>query len=489
MRSIITYLIHEEYAAPDANNVNDPAGVYKDADNNSGYLRAYRDTGVANSTVIKYLMGIVVSTDGSLLKQDNGITVRCVSSKNPEIKVVPDSLVQGLIPGMDFAVKAPAATNATLASGQTDPVLIVVGSGKPATQVLTFKYDEATYFYVADKTAGTQQNYVYTDLVASGIQVPEAAANTAPYGYSRPMYYRYNGVWLSSLLGELGDDYIVSLVAKDGSKTDVTSKKDLVFVAYNNTQSKGSTNIPEGKRVTKTYNDAKVIVPSAGENITGSAADDYTTAGKDVDVLVAQAEGVEVRQASFTDLPADLLAGYGVTVVQLSGISSGYDDGSFRPGQNIPRAQFVKLAGAAFGVNQATPASATFTDVPSSHFYFGYIEGAYGAKLVNGIGSGLFGPEQTITREQALAIIARRVASENGFDLSTLTEAQITAALAPFADKAAVSTNLRDEMAYAITQGITKGNAAKELSPKQAISRIAAATLLIRAGGSAPSQQ
>jgi len=294
MRSIVSYLIHEEYASPDEYNVNDPDGVFKDADNNSGFLRAYRDTGSANSAVIKYLMGVVVSTDGALLTGNNGCVVTCVSDKNPTIKVANDATIKGLLPGMQYAVKAPAVTNAALTAGQTNPVLITVGDGAPSTQVITFTYTEDTYFYVKNNTTSATTNYTYTDLIAMHVQMPDTDSNTPPYGYSRPMYYRYNGVWLSSLLSGVSGDYTVNLVAKDGTKTDITDNIALYFAAYNNTQSKSSTNIPEGKRVTIAYNDAKIIIPSTGENITGSGATDYTTAGKDVDVLMAAAEGLEL---------------------------------------------------------------------------------------------------------------------------------------------------------------------------------------------------
>ncbi|MGE5458843.1 MAG: CFI-box-CTERM domain-containing protein [Methanobacterium sp.] len=294
IRSIVSYAIHEEYANPDANNVNDPPGVFKDADNNSGYLRVYRDTGGANSAVMKYIMGVVVSTDGALLSGTNGCVVRCVSDKNTSLKVRNDITIKGLLPEMQYAVKAPAVTNASLAAGETSPVLITVGSGAPADQVITFKYTEDTYFYVNNAINNTTTNYTYTDLIASHKQVPDASTNTSPYGYSRPMYYRYNGVWLSALVSGLSGDYTIKLVAKDGSKLDITDDIGLYFVAYNHTQSKSSTNIPEGKRVTITYNDAKIIIPSTGVNVTGSAADDYSSAGKDVDVLMAAAEGLEI---------------------------------------------------------------------------------------------------------------------------------------------------------------------------------------------------
>ncbi|OQA07737.1 MAG: hypothetical protein BWY65_01762 [Firmicutes bacterium ADurb.Bin373] len=292
LRPIVTYEIHEEYANPDDYNVNDPEGVFKDADNHSGYLRVYRNTGDANSTVMKYMMGAVISAEGSLLSGNNGCVIKCVSDKNPAIKVRNDVTIKGLVPGMQYAVKAPRVTNASLASGQTSPELITVGSGAPAEQEITFEYTEDTYFYVKNAITGATTNYTYTDLIAMHEQVPEAGA--PPYGYEKPMYYRYNGVWLSDLAGSLSGDYSVTLVGKDGTRIDITKDLGQYFAAYNNTQSKTSTNIPEGKRVTVTYVDAKVIIPSTGVNITGAGATDYTPAGRDVDVLMAAAEGLEI---------------------------------------------------------------------------------------------------------------------------------------------------------------------------------------------------
>jgi len=306
-RTVIAYGIHEEYLNPDENNINDAPGVFKDADKGSGYLRAYRETGSgkndaniggANATVIKYLMGVVVSYDGAQFTGKDGYTLKAVSAKNPDLAIVADQKVTGLMPGMEFAVKAPRVVNSVLASGEPAFQKITVGTG--ASQTVSFKYTENPYFYVTNGSSTT--NYTYTDLVKTSVQLPSKDENQAPYGYSRPMYYRYNGAWLADIIGSaLMNDTAVTgfnIIGKDGKKTFV-SKADVAqyFVAYNNTQSKTSTNIPEGKRVTRTYEDAKIIIPGQGENITGSAADDYTTAGKDVGVLVAAAEGVEASSA------------------------------------------------------------------------------------------------------------------------------------------------------------------------------------------------
>jgi hypothetical protein len=186
------------------------------------------------------------------------------------------------------------------------------------------------------------------------------------------------------------------------------------------------------------------------------------------------------------DVSDGLLASYGVSGGEVAAISGGYPDGTFKPSQGITRAQFTKMADAAFGVSLANPATSTFSDVPATHYYYRYIEGAYAGGLVNGVGGGFFAPGSTITREQAIAIIVRKVAADQDFDLATLTGTQISTALAVFGDGASVSAGLRDEMAYAVMNGITEGTFTGNLAPQASVNRLVAATLLIRAGSIEP---
>jgi hypothetical protein len=200
-------------------------------------------------------------------------------------------------------------------------------------------------------------------------------------------------------------------------------------------------------------------------------------------LLLVLALAPAAQAGTWSDVSDSLLASYGVTETQVRSISGGYPDGTFQPGKSITRAQFVKMADATFGITPAGPSLPTFADVPATHFYYAEIEAAYAAGLVNGVGEGLFGPERNLSREQAVAIIARRVATAQGFDLATLSEESISATLGAYPDGPLVSTPLRDEMAYALTKGITKGNAQGTLAPQAQIGRLAGATLLVRAGG------
>ena len=84
------------------------------------------------------------------------------------------------------------------------------------------------------------------------------------------------------------------------------------------------------------------------------------------------------------------LAPYGLTESDLAAISQGYDDGTWRPYNDMPRRQFVKMAVTAFDIPTATPATPTFSDVSPSDEYYPYIEGAVAAGLIEGTGGGMF---------------------------------------------------------------------------------------------------
>ena len=157
-------------------------------------------------------------------------------------------------------------------------------------------------------------------------------------------------------------------------------------------------------------------------------------------VLVLGMSTVALADQTWTDLPDSVTAKYGVTDNQVAAISDGYAGGLWKPYQNITRAQFTKMAVAAFNIPLADPATASFTDVPKGDYYYPYIEGAKAAGVVNGNTATTFNPKASITRQQALAIIARYVATANGYDLATMyTADEIAILLAHFGDAASIS--------------------------------------------------
>ncbi|WP_050616491.1 S-layer homology domain-containing protein [Bacillus testis] len=84
-------------------------------------------------------------------------------------------------------------------------------------------------------------------------------------------------------------------------------------------------------------------------------------------------------------------------------IISGYSDGTFRPEAPITRAEFTVIA-SRFSKVEAK-AEKIFTDVPADHWASAYISTAYKNGWINGYADGTFKPEQQINRAEAVKIV------------------------------------------------------------------------------------
>lgn len=88
-------------------------------------------------------------------------------------------------------------------------------------------------------------------------------------------------------------------------------------------------------------------------------------------------------------------------------VINGYADGSFKPDQNVNRAEFLKIIieGSKItpGINNPTP----FSDIDHSAWYATYVKHAYTSGWINGYPDGTFKPEQTINKVEALKILAK----------------------------------------------------------------------------------
>lgn len=123
-----------------------------------------------------------------------------------------------------------------------------------------------------------------------------------------------------------------------------------------------------------------------------------------------------VRTVSFSDVPEGFWCADAVNTLASLGIIKGMGDGTFAPDRPITRAQFVAIA-TRFADIAVT--GETFTDVPETYWAYEAISTASGCGWINGVGGGLFAPEQPITRAQAAVIVNRmlgRVIDEEEFD-------------------------------------------------------------------------
>ena len=132
------------------------------------------------------------------------------------------------------------------------------------------------------------------------------------------------------------------------------------------------------------------------------------------------------------------------------GIINGMGKGTFMPNKTMTRAEFAAIVTRALGL--AAKDTKAFTDVPSSKWYAGYIGTANSSGIVNGVGSGKFNPDGTITRQEAAAMVAR-AAKLCGLD-TAMDAAATKDMLAQFGDYRSVASWAKEPMAFCYSVNI-----------------------------------
>lgn len=105
--------------------------------------------------------------------------------------------------------------------------------------------------------------------------------------------------------------------------------------------------------------------------------------------------------------PSDIAGHWAESVItqwQNKGLIQGYEDGTFKPGNTITRAEFVTLMNNAKGF--WSEGSINFSDVKNGSWFYGAVARAVAAGYVKGYSDGSFKPGNTITRAEAAVMIA-----------------------------------------------------------------------------------
>lgn len=155
------------------------------------------------------------------------------------------------------------------------------------------------------------------------------------------------------------------------------------------------------------------------------------------------------------------------------GIINGMGKGTFAPNKTMTRAEFAAIVTRALGL--AAKDTKAFTDVPSSKWYAGYIGTANSSGIVNGVGSGKFNPDGTITRQEAAAMVSR-AAKLCGLDPS-MDEAATKDMLAQFGDYRSVASWAKKPMAFCYSVNILD-QSDLNIEPTKAILRCEIAQML-----------
>jgi N-acetylmuramoyl-L-alanine amidase len=123
----------------------------------------------------------------------------------------------------------------------------------------------------------------------------------------------------------------------------------------------------------------------------------------------------ETRQTPvFADLPSTHWSYSSMSAAIDKGLIKGYPDGTVRPNQPVTRAEVAAVFSRLEGLEQAeTPIdeiTASFKDVPKSYWAYPAIMRLNGQGIVHGISTGIYGPDQYVTRAQMAAMLDRQIA-------------------------------------------------------------------------------
>ncbi|WP_158289495.1 S-layer homology domain-containing protein [Paenibacillus flagellatus] len=158
-------------------------------------------------------------------------------------------------------------------------------------------------------------------------------------------------------------------------------------------------------------------------------------------------------------------------------IANGTGEGTFAPDREVTRAEFAAILARGLGLK---PQSGTnsFADVKAGDWYEGAVEAAYAYGLIGGFEDGTFRAEESITREQAMTIVARAMGI-TGLDAKS-SSASSGLRLEAYADADNVAEWARSAAADCLQAGLVNGRSADELAPQGPMTRAEVAVIVQR---------
>ena len=178
------------------------------------------------------------------------------------------------------------------------------------------------------------------------------------------------------------------------------------------------------------------------------------------------------KTVTFSDLDSVPWAKEAIETFASMGVVNGMGDGTFRPNNNITRAEFTKILMMAFELIDENAVS-SFSDVKEGAWYYKAIASAEKLGIVKGKGDGTFGVNDEILR-QDIAVMLYRTAQYLGIDLDGDVN-DIT-----FTDESDISDYAKEAVAAMQKAGIIKGVGDGSFAPKKLATRAEATVMIYR---------
>ena len=314
-----------------------------------------------------------------------------VSSQNAIVNIS-----GGQFAGTKAAIIKSSTSNATIAiSGGTfssDPSVYVVGNG--SANIV--------------KRDGSEGAYTYTVLAKSGLT--SGVYLTNPSGALASNYYvssTANGVWTVSYSApSSGGGSSSSSRRYDVSAPSV--KHGDVTVSPKNA-SKGDTVTITVKPDSGYELDTLTVKDASGSKIkVKDKGDGKFTFTMPASKVTVSAEFAEIETLDFADVPTDAYYYEAVKWAAKKGITGGIGNGLFGPNQPCTRAQIVTFLWRAAG-SPEPKTMWSFADVSMDAYYAKAVAWAVENGITTGTGDGKFSPDATCTRAQSVTFLFRAI--------------------------------------------------------------------------------
>jgi len=397
----------------------------------------------SNGTV-EYYTGTVTEQNGKhlLTFTTNGFSPFVIS-------VPAASIGENVYPTLQAAVDS-------VESGKTIKLEQAVAPDTKVTVAKTIKFEVAT----------NEKTFAKENIVAGANTTVKVTGDASPYTYEFTYTKPSSGSSGGSSSGKTTYKVTTSAVNNGGVNASPSSAEKGATITITLSPDKG-------------YKlDKLTVTDGSGKTVSTVKKSDtvytFTMPASAVKVGVSYVKATETpSKTKFNDVSANDWFASAVDYVTGKGMMNGTADNTFSPKANTTRGMVVTVLYRL--ENQPSTSAASFTDVASGAYYANAVAWANANGIVSGYGSGKFGPNDKVTREQ-LAAILYRYAQYKKYDVSVGEDTNILS----YDDAQSISTYAIPAIQWACGAGVVTGKSGSKLDPKGNATRAEVAAMLMR---------
>lgn len=385
---------------------------------------------------------------GTVTKKDNKLYLTFTTNGfSPFVISVPAAAIESKVyPTLQAAVDS--AKNGDIIDLYKD-----VAADTKVTVAKTIKFEVAT----------NEKTFAKENIVAGANTTVKVTGDVSPYTY----------------------EFTYTKPSSGGSSSGKTTYKVTTSAVNNGGVNASPSNAEKGATITITLSpdkgyklDKLTVTDGSGKTVSTVKKSDtvytFTMPASAVKVGVSYVKATETpSETKFNDVSANDWFASAVDYVTGKGMMNGTADNTFSPKANTTRGMVVTVLYRL--ENQPSTSAASFTDVASGAYYANAVAWANANGIVSGYGSGKFGPNDKVTREQ-LAAILYRYAQYKKYDVSVGEDTNILS----YDDAQSISSYAIPAIQWACGAGVVTGKSGSKLDPKGNATRAEVAAMLMR---------